>query len=123
MTYLVLIVPLLILGAVGVIIGFAFVAWMILDIVRRGCRVALRSHHYVPVLARVLPPARREVIFGGFRIEYEFQGKSVFNHFNAGRVEAPMIRTLGQVPLRIDPENPKDFIVDFSALCKLYHQN
>jgi hypothetical protein len=103
----------LVLVACVVVIGgtLVFAVWAVVYFGGRVYRQATRSHLYVPVTARV---TRTYLLNAGsiVSVEYEYGGAKIVNRFDTTGDIASLAEQSGQIALRIDPDYPKDVLVD-----------
>jgi hypothetical protein len=92
---------------------FVFYLWAFVYFGGRAYRRLTRSHQYVPVMARVT-----NVLYS-FRpgattlyVKYDLGGTEIENRFLTTQQVALLAEHLKQVALRVDPDHPKDVVVD-----------
>jgi hypothetical protein len=106
---------LVLLASVAVIVGtVVFFVWAAQYFGRRAYRQATRRHLYVPVgarVTRVLYQGRGTVV-ATLYVEYEFGGTTIWTRFMTTRAVARLAEQSKRVALQIDPDHPKDVVVD-----------
>lgn len=102
---------LILLGLVGVFVGFVFAAWVAQDVVRRAYRQGRRRHLYVPIQARVTSALYHHWYSATLYVVYEVGGARVANRFLTVSDVARLAEQLKQAELLVDPDYPKDVVV------------
>jgi hypothetical protein len=105
----------LFIGGIGtfLVAVVVFYLWAFVYFGGRAIRGVTRSHLYVPVMARVV-----KVLYS-FRpgattiyVKYEFGGVEIENRFLTTQQVGRLAEHLKQIALRVDPDHPKDVVVD-----------
>jgi hypothetical protein len=109
---LLIIAILILLASSAAVVGtVVFAIWTVQYFGRRAYRQATRRHLYVPVDARVT----RRVVYGRratLHVVYEFGGVTIKNRFLTANDVARSAEQSRQIALQIDPDYPKDIVVD-----------
>jgi hypothetical protein len=101
------------LASVAVIVGtVVFLIWAAQYFGRRAYRQRTRLHLYVPVAARVTRVIYHFQAQATLYVEYEFGGTQIANRFTTIRDVAQLAQQSKQIALLIDPDHPRDVIVD-----------
>jgi hypothetical protein len=104
---------LVLLASVAVLVGtVVFFVWAAQYFGRRAYRQATRRHLYVPVEAQVTRVLGRGYRGATVYVEYEFGGAKVVNRFMTTNDVALLAQQSKQIALQIDPDHPKDVVVD-----------
>ena len=109
-----LLLPILVVFvSTAAIVGTAiFLLWAAQYFGRRAYRRATRQHLYKPIRARVIRVGYNGKYGATLYVEYEHSGATIVHRVMTTHEVAQQAERSKQVSLRVDPDYPKDAVVD-----------